>query len=107
MGVHAIIRIMAMVFSLALFASSAPAADALNGQELANSLGCRGCHRIGGDGGNIGPPLDGIGKRMPAEKLRQWLLDPKSVNPKSMMPSFQKLTEADLRSLTDYLLSLK
>jgi mono/diheme cytochrome c family protein len=49
----------------------APATESSRvGQKLYYDQGCSACHAIGGDGGQFGPPLDGIGAR----RSRQFLL---------------------------------
>ena len=40
------------------------------------------------DPGNIGPPLHGIAKRYTASELRLRLVDPKRLNPETVMPSY-------------------
>ena len=92
---------------LSLAASPVLAADVARGEELSKSLGCKGCHTIANSGGKIGPALDGVGQRLKAEQIRKQLLEPKSVHPKSMMPSYEKLPQADLQALVDYLQTLK
>ena len=78
-----------------------------HGQTLFANLGCAGCHRIHGNGGGIGPDLSYEGDARPD---REWHIkhfrDPQSVSPGSIMPKFP-LTEAELRDLTSYMVSLK
>lgn len=92
--------------SLAL-AAPALAADDARARELINALGCKGCHQVGGEGGNLGPALDGVGSRLKEKDIREHLLNPKAKNPNSMMPAFTTLPEKDLKALVDYLVSLK
>ena len=53
---------------------------------------CLICHAIPIDGepdpGNIGPPLHGVASRYTAGELRLRLVDPKRLNPDSVMPSY-------------------
>lgn len=52
------------------------------------------CHAIPGDiypadaAGDLGPPLDGVGKRYSVGELRQRVADPKAVNPATIMPGY-------------------
>jgi ubiquinol-cytochrome c reductase cytochrome b subunit len=89
-------------------APSPPAAGIQAGSELFQTSGCTACHRIGGKGGSIGPDLAGEGLR---GRTREWLTaqirDPKSHDPKSVMPPFASLGDARIGNLIDYLLSLK
>ena len=89
-------------------APSPPAAGIQAGSELFQTSGCTACHRIGGKGGSIGPDLSGEGLR---GRTREWLTaqirDPKSHDPKSVMPPFASLGDAKIGNLIDYLLSLK
>jgi len=96
----------AAALSLAL-TTPALAADDARAKELINSLGCKGCHQLDGAGGTLGPALNGAGSRLKAADIREQLLNPKAKNPKSMMPSFAHLPESDLKTLVDYLASLK
>ncbi|GAB4135277.1 c-type cytochrome [Thermopirellula anaerolimosa] len=92
----------------------------VEGQALFQSLGCRGCHKIGTVGGTDGPDLTQIGLRDPARldfthvpgehTLANWLSehtrDPARVVPGSKMPRFQ-LSDDQIDLLTYYLLSLR
>src|ERR671930_262528 len=41
--------------------------------------------------GTVGPPLDGIGSRSSAGALRLRLVDPKAINPATIMPAYYKV----------------
>ncbi|MCX7642761.1 MAG: c-type cytochrome [Armatimonadetes bacterium] len=76
------------------------------GKAVYDETGCATCHAIAGIGGRTGPSLDGIGKKYDAEKLREVLLNPKTLNPNTVMPPFEG-SEEDLDALVAYLLSLR
>jgi mono/diheme cytochrome c family protein len=76
------------------------------GKAVYDETGCATCHAIGGIGGTIGPSLDKIGSKYDAEKLKGILLNPKTLNPNTVMPPFEG-SEEDLDALVAYLLSLK
>jgi mono/diheme cytochrome c family protein len=76
------------------------------GKTVYNENGCAACHVIGGIGGRTGPSLDGTGEKYDAEKLREILLNPQTLNPNTVMPAFEG-SEEDLDALVAYLLSLK
>jgi len=85
-----------------------------------HSLGCRGCHSIGGVGGDDGPALDAAGDRDPGQldfshvptphTLVHWLEEhfraPSRVVPGSQMPEFG-LSDAQIEELVCYMLSLR
>jgi quinol-cytochrome oxidoreductase complex cytochrome b subunit len=81
---------------------------AKNGRTLFEQNDCSGCHKVGGQGGTVGPPLDGEGTRRPDLNWQiQHLKNPSALTPGSTMPSHKQLSESDLRALAMYLLSLK
>ena len=98
-----------IVFTLALtlLSSASPASDESRGRELVNSLGCKGCHVVEGNGGAMGPALDGVGGRLSEDQIRRILINPKEVNPQSIMPSYERLPKEDLEALASYLEDLK
>jgi len=96
----------AAALSLAL-AAPALATDDARAMELINALGCKGCHQIDGNGGTLGPALNGVGTRLKEKAIREQLLDPRSKKPGTMMPAFAHLPEKDLKVLVDYLSRLK
>jgi cytochrome c oxidase cbb3-type subunit 3 len=50
--------------------------DRQNGAKLFASSGCAQCHRVRGNGGELGPDLSEIGASRSVEHLRQSLMDP-------------------------------
>jgi mono/diheme cytochrome c family protein len=86
-------------------ASDNPAAPELaRGQKVFEDSGCRGCHKLGGVGGVLGPELDKVGARRSPDWLREHFLAPASVTPGSAMPP-QKFAEADLQAIILFMLS--
>jgi nitric oxide reductase subunit C len=67
---------------------------------------CIACHALGGQGGDVGPALDGVGDRMTQSEIEEWLKDPQAVTPGTAMPDLP-LSEADVRELAAFLSTLR
>jgi mono/diheme cytochrome c family protein len=71
---------------------------------------CLVCHRVGREGGDIAPSLNGIGTRRTEAQIRAAIVSPpattKAGTPNPMPPYAGKLTEVDLKNLTHYLSTL-
>lgn len=76
-----------------------------NRPALFNQL-CIACHTLQGQGGKVGPALDGVGSRRDAAYINKWLHDPASVKADAKMPKLP-LSESDITELTAYLSQLK
>ncbi len=76
------------------------------GRRLFETQGCRGCHKLSGVGGTVGPDLteEGAVHRSP-EWLERHFLEPNKVSRNSPMPNFH-FTKQQARALTFYMLSL-
>ncbi len=75
------------------------------GASLFTALGCTSCHAIGGIGGQVGPPLDGVGSRRDRAWLETQIVDPQAHNRDTNMPAYPNLPSADLNALVDYLVA--
>lgn len=60
--------------------------DAGRGTEIFRRLGCVGCHRVGAEGGHLGPDLTAIGASQSAQYLLESILDPNAVLVKGFKP---------------------
>jgi cbb3-type cytochrome c oxidase subunit III len=103
-----------------LLSSRVGAPQLIESKALFHSLGCRGCHQVGGVGGEDGPALTRIGQRDPgqldftrvppphtvASWLQQHFRAPALVVPGSQMPEFG-LDAASIDQLTFYMMSLR
>lgn len=103
-----------LAFAAALgLCRTAAAQDAKKGQEVYTAQKCQMCHSIGGKGGKSSS-LDGVGAKLSAEDIRQWITHPKeaaakaSSTKKPPMPAkYGSLPAADLDALVAYMQSLK
>jgi len=76
-----------------------------NRPQIFNQL-CVACHALGGQGGQVGPALDGVGKRKTAAEITAWLHDPPAVKPGTAMPKLP-LTDGQIDELTAFLSTLE
>ena len=81
------------------------------GKSLYDKNGCAKCHQIAGKGSKISP-LDGVGSKLSAAEIKQWLTDPAAMTaklPKKPPVAMKKvaLPDADIDNLVEYMLSLK
>ena len=72
---------------------------------LEGRLACKGCHTISGEGGRIGPPLEGISDRLPPSFVFDIISDPGRVVPGARMPG-QHLRPRDARRVASYLIQM-
>lgn len=79
----------------------------LMGKNLYNQNRCDLCHRIGGQGGVIGPDLSKVGGKYDAQWLAKKIKDPKSVNPTTQMPAYPQLLDNEIEALVSFLTGLK
>lgn len=110
-----ILFVTAFALALAVAAPSAAAQDASvkHGMEVYAAQKCSVCHQIAGKG-NKQSPLDGVGKKLTADEIRQWIVTPtemtakaKSTKKPPMPAKYGKLPAADIDALVAYLQSLK
>ena len=67
---------------------------------------CAACHRIGKEGGDVGPDLSLIGSARDHVYIRRYIADPASLNPSSTMPGFKgQLTDVQIEDLARFLAS--
>lgn len=97
--------------------SPAPAGPAMtvttDPEALIREKGCIGCHTYNGVGGPVGPPFDGMGRRISAERIRRGILDPAADTAAGFaqfagtMPATfgQALSAAQLEALVGFLAS--
>jgi mono/diheme cytochrome c family protein len=102
---------------LVVFAMSASLAagaqDVKKGEQVYTAQKCATCHSIAGKGSKKNP-LDGVGKKLTADEIRQWIVQPKEMTAKTKstkkppMPNkYSGLAAADLDALVAYLQNLK
>jgi len=98
------------------FATARPAAaqDAVKkGLEVYTAQKCQLCHAIAGKGSKTNP-LDGVGAKLSADDIKQWITHPveaaakaKSIKKPPMPAKYGSLPAADIDALVAYMQSLK
>lgn len=84
----------------------APVRIPYKGERLFSGTGCRYCHRIGKTGGEAGPALTHIARKLGARRLADVLRDPAAFAPNGHMPQMY-LTARQVDALVAYLLKLR
>ncbi len=91
--------------------------DPAAGKKMIARYGCGACHTmdgIKGARGLVGPPLNGIGRRLylggvitnSPENMARWIVDPRAIDPLTVMPK-TGVTLAEARDIAAYLYTLK
>lgn len=83
------------------------AVTVLPGAAVFKSRGCMNCHSLHGEGGDFGPALDHIGRKLTLEQIEHYIKNPKSINPNAMMPPQKELSEKELEEVAKFLANLK
>ncbi|MFP5362035.1 MAG: c-type cytochrome, partial [Thermoleophilia bacterium] len=73
-----------------------------SGKQVVAQSGCLACHKIGHNGGTLGPDLTDIGDRLPRQAIARTL-----VNPTAPMPAYTELDEQKRDDLVEFLAQLK
>jgi len=108
-------RLLVAVIGVAValaFSLPALAQDAAKGEQVFAAQNCKMCHAIKGVG-NKAHPLDGVGAKLKADQIKEWITTPKVAAEKAKstakppMKAYDKLSKADLDALVAYIESLK
>jgi len=77
------------------------------GRAVMEKNGCYACHAVKGHEAfrSEAPPIETVGLKTGGPALRQWLKDPKAVDPNATMPRFQ-LSDQEIEELSNYVFSL-
>ncbi len=104
---------LALALGMPVVASAQDEALVKKGQEVYAAQKCSMCHSIAGKGAKTNP-LDGVGAKLSADDIRQWIVDPVAMTKKSnstkkppMPKKYDKLPAADIDGLVAYMQSLK
>ena len=113
---HTIRRVLlasALTLSFTAVSFAAYGQDVKKGEAVYAAQKCSLCHAIAGKGGKASP-LDGVGAKLSADDIRQWITHPteaaakaKSTKKPPMPAKYGSLPAADLDALVAYMASLK
>jgi menaquinol-cytochrome c reductase cytochrome b/c subunit len=73
-----------------------------DGRQVTAQSGCLACHKIGENGGTLGPDLSTIGNRLARQALERTL-----INPTAPMPSYAEMPAEKRAALVEFLAQLK
>jgi mono/diheme cytochrome c family protein len=108
--------LLTIVFTLGCAMAASAGQDAAQdtkGQQVYTAQKCQLCHAVAGKGGKSSA-LDGVGTKLKAEEIREWITNPtqasakaKSTKKPPMPAKYGSLAAADLDALVAYMQSLK
>ena len=81
--------------------------DLLTGKNIYEKYRCDLCHKIGSQGGIVGPDLTHVGSKKDFLWLAKQVRDPKSNKPDGQMPAFPQISEGEMNALVEYMTNLK
>ena len=89
------------------------AQDAAKGEQVYAAQKCSMCHQVAGKGNKMSP-LDGVGKKLTAEQIKEWIVAPdaaatkaKSTKKPAMPKTSAQLPPADVDARVAYMQSVK
>lgn len=100
------VLIMSLLACDAATGLASPDTEAL-ARRLLNSQGCKACHRLEGDGGQLAAPLDDVGARLTRSAIAAQLDNPERRHGSGPLPDFHHLDPAQRDALVDFLAGRK
>ena len=97
---------------LAVASTAAAQGDVARGEKVYAAQKCQMCHSIAGKGNTKGP-LDGVGSKLSAAEIREWIVDAPAMTAKTkaarkpLMKAYPNLPKEDVDALVAYMQSLK
>jgi mono/diheme cytochrome c family protein len=85
---------------------AAPSGTAAAGRQFYETQGCDTCHAIGGKGGNAGPSLSDVGKRLNRNQISEVIQAVRMGKSSSMPPLPPESTDQQVKDLIDFLTTL-
>jgi mono/diheme cytochrome c family protein len=73
---------------------------------FSNKYGCNACHKVGEEGGVVGPALDRAGVRFNNTWVFRWVKSPQAMKPETRMPNLG-LSDPDAKAIALYLTTLR
>ena len=98
------------ILSAPTYAQSAVAAQ---GEKVFAEKKCSVCHLVGNVGNKKGPVLDGVGAKLTADEIRQWITNAPEMATKANivrkppMKAYTDFSKAEVDGLVSYILTLK
>ncbi|MBM3820878.1 MAG: cytochrome c [Acidimicrobiia bacterium] len=107
-----VVVVLAGSLAVAGAASAQTPAQVEKGMQVYAAQKCSICHAIAGKG-NAKGPLDGVGTKLSADEIHQWIVDAPGMTAKTKAPrkpvmkAYASLSKEDMAALVAYLQSLK
>lgn len=97
--------ILAIIFLLVLAALSAVSSAQDDGpaRKLLNSQGCKACHALEGEGGNLAISFEVIRANLSRAEIRQKLVNQEQRHANGSIPDFSHLSEENIEALVVFL----
>ena len=112
-GVFVTVCMLAFVAGAPRVAGAQDAELIAKGKKVYDAQKCSMCHSIAGKGGKSSP-LDGVGSKLSAAEIREWIVEPIAMAKKTgstkkppMAKKYDKLPAGDIDALVAYMQSLK
>lgn len=106
------LALLALVALVSLPALAAQDAKIEKGRKVYADQKCSVCHAIQGKG-NVKGALDGVGAKLSAAEIKEWIVDPKTMTAKTKaerkppMKAYANLPADEVEALVAYMQSLK
>ena len=106
------VRAASIVIGTAILTAPAAAQDLKRGEAVYAAQKCAMCHSLDGKGQAKGP-LDGVGSKLTADEIREWIVNPAEMTKKHNatrkppMRAYPKLPKEDLDALVAFMASKK
>lgn len=70
---------------------------------LINSQGCKACHTLNGDGGDIAGSFEAMRSELTRSQVRYMLVNPEQKHGNDKIPDFSHLAEKDIETLVNFI----